>query len=373
MANKGINPKDLDELKVSNGMLASKDPMGAARAMAAPMGQDAAPFTRATNAGMQAKGFKANLATAKAARAYADPSAIAQSYYTTPVNASNYEAGRPVYEQSQAVQDAANQLAQHEQNKPGDYQSQYGDQIQAMIDQMLNRDKFSYDFAADPLYRQYAEKYQQQGKRAMRDSMGEAAALTGGYGNSYAQTVGQQTYQGYLENLNDVIPGLRDAAYQAYLNEGDAMRQNLQTLQTQDAADYGRYRDSVSDYRGELDYFYGKFSDMSQQEYNRYQNDAAAWEADRAYWYQRQQDQQAQQNWQAEFNLALQQAAASRRGGGGGGKKKSGQEDGEETPKDEQRTVYLPSGSAIGSSQASVSTVAEWWKLHPELRPKVKK
>lgn len=269
----------------------------------------------------------ARAATPAAPKAYADPGAITQSYYKTPVNASNYEAGRPVYEQSQAVQDAANQLAQHEQNKPGAYQSQYGDQIQAMIDQMLNRDKFQYDFAADPLYRQYAEKYQQQGKRAMRDSMGQAAALTGGYGNSYAQTVGQQAYQGYLESLNDVIPGLRDAAYQAYLNEGDAMRQNLQMLQTQDAADYGKYRDSVSDYRGELDYFYAKFSDMSQQEYNRYQNDAAAWEADRAYWYQRQQDQQAQQNWQAEFNLALQQAAASRRGGGSGGKMKSGQED----------------------------------------------
>lgn len=324
MANKGINPKELDELVVNNNIPANKEALGL-HSMAVPMGRIAAPFNRATDTGMQSKGLQAKAATAKAAaRAYVDPSAINQSYYTTPTNASNYESGRPTYSQSDAVQQAAQQLAQHEQNKPGDYQSQYGDQIQALIDQMLNRDKFSYDFAADPLYQQYAEKYQQQGKRAMRDSMGEAAALTGGYGNSYAQTVGQQTYQGYLENLNDVIPELRDAAYQAYLNEGDTMRQNLGMLQTQDAADYGKYRDSVSDYQNELDYFYGKFSDMSQQEYNRYQNDVAAWEADRAYWYQRQQDQQAQADWQAEFNLALQQAAASRRrsGSGGGGNKK---------------------------------------------------
>jgi hypothetical protein len=35
---------------------------------------------------------------------------------------------------------------------------------------------------------------------------------------------------------------------------------------------------------------YGKYSDMSQQEYNRYLNDVGSWEADRAYWYQREMD-----------------------------------------------------------------------------------
>lgn len=244
------------------------------------------------------------------------PANITQSFYTSPSDATNYDQNRPVYSQSDAVRQAAEYLAQLEGNRPGAYTSAYGDQIQQMLNNLLNRDKFNYDFATDPMYQQYAEKYQQQGKMAMRDTMGQAAALTGGYGNSYAQTAGQQTYQSYLQNLNDMIPELRNAAYQAYMNEGDTMRANLGMLQTQDATDYGRYRDTVSDYRDDLNYHYNRFSDMSAAEYNRYQNDSAAWAADRDYWYRRHQDQQAQSNWEREFALAL--AQANRRGGGGG-------------------------------------------------------
>ena len=250
-------------------------------------------------------------ATATAQNYTVSPADITQSYYTNHSTADNYTANRPVYQQSDAVKQAADQLAQHEQNKPGEYESAYGDRIQGMIDNILNRDKFSYDFTADPTYQQYADKYQQQGKMAMKDAMGEAAALTGGYGNSYAQTVGQQTYQNHLQNLNDMIPGLRDAAYQMYQDEGDAMRGNLGMLQAQDNMEYGRYRDSVADYQSELSYFYGKYTDMSDAEYRRYQNDAAAWEADRAFWYAKEQDAQAQANWEAEFELAKSKAKSS--------------------------------------------------------------
>ena len=254
---------------------------------------------------------------------YADPSAITQSYYTPQTDATNYSDNRPVYSQSDAVQQAANDLAAHQQNKPGDYQSAYGDQIQGLIDKLLNREQFQYDFNADPLYQQYADKYQLQGKKAMRDTMGEAAALTGGYGNSYAQGVGQQAYQNHLQNLNDLIPGLRDAAYGMYRDEGDAMMGNLSMLQGQDAADYGKYRDTVGDYQSELAFFYNKYSDMSDAEYKRYQQDTAAWEADRAYWYQREQDKQAQANWEKEYALAQSKASSSGGGGGSSSKKTS--------------------------------------------------
>ena len=46
----------------------------------------------------------------------------------------------------------------------------------------------------------------QQGKQAMQDTMGQAAALTGGYGSTYGQAVGQQQYDAYLQNLNDEVP-----------------------------------------------------------------------------------------------------------------------------------------------------------------------
>lgn len=224
---------------------------------------------------------------------------------------SQYESGKPTYSPSQALQDAEALLKDYEGNKPGEYQSSYADQIQDVLDKIMNREKFSYDFASDPLYQQMAERYQQQGKLAMMDAMGEAAALTGGYGSSYGQQVGQQTYQGYLQSLNDVIPELRDAAYQMYQDEGNQMLTNAELLQGLENTEYGRYRDTVQDYYNDLNYYYTKYNDMSADEYNRYVNDLAAWQADRAYYYQKSQDELAQSNWEREFALAQQQAASN--------------------------------------------------------------
>lgn len=212
-------------------------------------------------------------------------SSTSSSGYTAASKLAEYENGRPTYTQSPEVTEAWGKLQSLEGAKPSDYTSKYGDQIQSILDQILNRDPFKYDFNADPMYQMYKDRYLQQGKMAMQDTMGEAAALSGGYGNSYATTAGQQAYQSYLQGLNDTIPDLRDFAYNAWLNEGDTLRSNLSTLQGLDDTDYNRYRDTVGDYKDELNYYYTKFGDMSDREYNRYLNDAAAWESDRDYWY----------------------------------------------------------------------------------------
>lgn len=78
---------------------------------------------------------------------------------------------------------------------------------------------FNYDVNEDALYQQLKDKYIQQGKLAMEDTIGKASAMTGGYGNSYAQSVGQQAYQGQLDNLNDSIPELYDMALARYNTE----------------------------------------------------------------------------------------------------------------------------------------------------------
>ena len=232
-----------------------------------------------------------------------------------------YENSRPKYSQSQDVTDAWNKVKELEGSKPADYVSKYGDQIQALLDKILNRDPFKYDFNADPMYQMYKDRYLQQGRMAMQDTMGDAAALTGGYGNSYAATAGQQAYQSYLQGLNDRIPGLRDFAYNAWLNEGDRMRSNLSTLQGLEDTDYARYRDKVGDYRDELTYYYNRFGDMTDREYNRYLNDAAAWEKDRDYWFNK-------WTWEQEFNYKTAAAAAAAAAGygygGSSGKRSNG-------------------------------------------------
>lgn len=104
----------------------------------------------------------------------------------------------------------------------------YVDQLNSLYDQIVNRKPFRYDLNGDLLYREMADRYTQLGQHAMRDTTGQAAALTGGYGNSYATQVGNQAYQQYMTALNDNIPQLWDRAYQAYLNEGDQLMQKYE-------------------------------------------------------------------------------------------------------------------------------------------------
>ena len=238
-----------------------------------------------------------------------NPSRITQSYYTQPSTADNYDQNKPVYSQSDQLTAAGQAVANAEANKPGAYQSTYNDRIQGMIDDIMNQKPFQYDPNADPLYQQYAQQYQRNGELAMRDAMAQTAALTGGYGNTYAQLAGQQGYQRYMEDMNAMLPQLQQAAYQMYQDEGNRLRTNLGMLQSADQVDYGRYRDTVGDWQDELGYLYGKYNDMSQEEYNRYLNDRQSWENDRAYWYQSAQDQLDRDWLREQFEYQKQQDA----------------------------------------------------------------
>lgn len=105
----------------------------------------------------------------------------------------------------------------------GDSQPNWQAKLNETLDKILNREKFSYDVNGDALYQQYKDLYTNQGKQAMMDTMGQASAMTGGYGSSYAQTVGQQTYQGYLQQLNDKVPELYQLALDQYNQEGQKL------------------------------------------------------------------------------------------------------------------------------------------------------
>lgn len=117
----------------------------------------------------------------------------------------------------------------------------YQQQQNELFQKLMNREPFSYDKDADPLYQQYAEMYTRNGQRAMRDTMGQAAALTGGYGSTYAQQAGQQSYESYMDRLNDVLPQLYGQAYDRYQNEGNALlnRYNMVAAQADEAYQRG--------------------------------------------------------------------------------------------------------------------------------------
>lgn len=136
--------------------------------------------------------------------------------------------------------------------------------IDAMLDEILNRDDFSYDVTNDPLYKQYAEMYQREGDRATRNTLAEAAAGAGGM-NSYAITAAQQANNYYNSQLNDVIPQLYEAAYQRYLADIDNKVRDLGILNEMDATQYNRYRDTMGDWYKDKSFAYGKYQDAANQ------------------------------------------------------------------------------------------------------------
>ena len=182
-----------------------------------------------------------------------------------------YETPKPsAYQPSETVQQAQALLQQQLSQRPGEYQSQWQDKLDELLGKIQNREPFSYDLNGDALYQQYKDRYIQQGKQAMMDTMGQAAALTGGYGNSYAQTAGQQTYQGYLQQLNDVVPELYGMALDQYNQEGKDLYNRFALLGEQENQDYSRYRDDLSEYNAELDRLWSQYVTERDTDYDRY-------------------------------------------------------------------------------------------------------
>ncbi len=120
--------------------------------------------------------------------------------------------------------------------------------------------KFSYDFNDDPVYQAAKQAYINQGQLAAKNVAAQAAALTGGYANSYGTAAAQQQFNQSLQNLNEIIPELQDAAYSRYQNDL-AKKQNLASWYLQnsryqkederyaDETAYNRNRDKISDER----------------------------------------------------------------------------------------------------------------------------
>ena len=209
---------------------------------------------------------KAALEKPNQSNAYSNLAGISQG---TKENLNYYGQG---YQQSQAVTDAKNYLQSVIDNKPGEFTSQFDGQIKTLYDQIMGRDKFTYDVNNDPLYQQYKNQYQLLGQQAMQDTVGNAAALTGGYGNSWAATAGSQAYQGYLQQLNGIIPELYSQAFARYAQEGQDMKDMLGIAQSMRNTEYGEYRDSVSDWQADRSFAASQYDSEYARDYDQWMN-----------------------------------------------------------------------------------------------------
>ncbi len=141
----------------------------------------------------------------------------------------------------------------------------YTDQLQSIMDDIMNREKFSYDVDTDPLFQQALASAMNSGKQAMQDTIGQASALTGGYGSTYATTAGNQAYNSFIEDAYDNLPQYYQMAMEAYQMEGDEMYRQYGMLSTEDEKEYNRNisaYDATYQYRNQVyNEAYGQFRD----------------------------------------------------------------------------------------------------------------
>ena len=176
---------------------------------------------------------------------------------------------------------------------PKAYSSQYAGQIASLIGDVTNRQEFSYNPLEDANYQALANVYNANGQKAMRDTLGQAAALNGGYNTSWATSAAAQAKNDYNQQLAAMIPELEQNAYSRYYDSFNMDLSALGALQSADQDAYSKYRDTV----GDTQWQYG-------QKYQKYR------------------DSVADSQWQKEYNLSKKRAARSgggRRGGSGGG------------------------------------------------------
>ena len=217
---------------------------------------------------------------------------------------------RPEYVKSQAVIDAENKVKEWENGAPSAYESKYSQQIESILNDILNREKFEYNLNADPLYHQYRELYTENGKKAMMDTVADASALTGGYSNSYAINAGSEAYHEYLNNLNSVALDLRDRAYETYKDEGEKLFDDISILRSLDGDDYKKYLDELNRYYKDGDYLIDTLANMTDAEFEAFLATVDSWENDRDFSFKEYTDALDRQEFQEQ--LEFEKAEAQR-------------------------------------------------------------
>jgi len=228
------------------------------------------------------------------------------------------------------------------------YESKYNNLIENQLNKILNREDFSYDFNADPLYQNYKDQYTKLGKEASMNAAASASALTGGYGNSYAGTAASQANQQYLTQLNGQIPALMNAAMDRYKMQTEQLYNQFGALQQEEGRQYGQHRDEVSDYYSDWSNLESGYSTALQQEdwerdfayrqerdkiadeqwqknydYNASRAGVSDSQWEKNFAYQQERDKVADAQWQKNYELALRKARSGR-SGSGSSKKSSG-------------------------------------------------
>ena len=87
-------------------------------------------------------------------------------------------------------------------------------------------------------YASLADRYSDQGRAAMQNTLGQISSRTGGLASSYATTAAQQQYNEYISMLEEV-------ARQMYDNDRSDMMDNFNMMRTLENDEYARQQDAL--------------------------------------------------------------------------------------------------------------------------------
>ena len=164
-----------------------------------------------------------------------------------------------------------------------DYESKYGDAISALADKILRDEGFSYNYSTDPSYMAAREQAEIDRRRAASDAAANAAALTGGYANSYGATAAGEASAKSYDSLRAMIPSLVDAAYKRWSDARRAELERLDAVRALEKDDYSKYRDEVSDWAKFRDYLADRYDTSAKSDLDRYKAALSDWQNDRDY------------------------------------------------------------------------------------------
>ena len=190
--------------------------------------------------------------------------------------------------------------AQRTTSTASSYTDPYADRLESALERLEVREPFSYNPEDDPTYQAYRTAYRREGDRAAKNSLGDAAALTGGQASTAAVVAASQARDTYNSKLGDVVPQLYEMAWQMYQGEQNSLLSEIETLANLSASAYAQNLDSQElDYKifaDQRDFSYGQYQDVLDREsaaeqnyydrtynYDRLAQSAQQSNADRAY------------------------------------------------------------------------------------------
>lgn len=144
---------------------------------------------------------------------------------------------------SEATTNAMNWLTNAKESLKSNSHSAQRDEL---ANKIMNREDFSYDMSKDTLWQNALASAMESGKTAMADTMGQAAALTGGYGSSYATAAAAGTYNQYISDIYDNLPQYYQMALNQYEMEGNELYNRYNLVDSQYQQEYNEKQNDYS-------------------------------------------------------------------------------------------------------------------------------